>query len=123
MTVVEAMIDLAEKEAAVAESRMRMAKVLEKANEYQKTKGDLVLGHVDKEISIDDPKKDTEPEKATEETPAVTIDDVRAVLADLSQNGRTADVKTLLDKHGAVKLSAVDPKEYAALIEEAKALK
>ncbi len=123
MTVIEAMIDLADKEAAVAESRMRLAKVLEKANEYQQPKGDPAPGPVNVDVSVDEPKKEPESEKAVEEAPAVSIDDVRAVLAELSQNGHTADVKTLLDKHGAIKLSAVDPKEYAALIEEAKAIK
>lgn len=51
--------------------------------------------------------------------PTVTIEQVRAVLSELSRAGKTAQVKELLKKHGGDKLSAVDPTEYLALLEEA----
>ena len=62
---------------------------------------------------------------AEEPKPAETIplERVRSVLADKSRLGHTADVKALLQKHGAVKLSEVDPEEYAVLLAEAEALK
>jgi hypothetical protein len=46
--------------------------------------------------------------------PAVTLEQVRAVLADKSRAGKTAAVRELLLSHGAEKLSAIDPAEYAA---------
>ncbi len=54
---------------------------------------------------------------------AIPLEKVRAVLADKSRLGHTAEVKALLQKHGAVKLSEVDPAKYATLLAEAEALK
>lgn len=54
---------------------------------------------------------------------AIPLEKVRAVLADKSRLGHTAEVKVLLQKHGAVKLSEVNPAEYAALLAEAEVLK
>ncbi len=53
----------------------------------------------------------------------IPLEKVRAVLADKSRLGHTAEVKMLLQKHRAVKLSEVDPAEYAELLAEAEALK
>ncbi len=54
--------------------------------------------------------------------PAVTLEQVRAVLADKSRAGHTAAVRALLEKHGAAKLSQVDPKNYEALLKDAEVL-
>ena len=51
-----------------------------------------------------------------------TLEQVRAVLAEKSRNGYTAKVRALLEKHGAAKLSEIDPAEYAALLAEAEVL-
>lgn len=53
----------------------------------------------------------------------VTLVQVRAVLAEKSQAGFTAEVRGLLEKHGAQKLSQIDPVNYAALLSDAEALK
>lgn len=53
-------------------------------------------------------------------TEAVSISEIRAVLAEKSRSGFTDSVKALLQKHGASKLSGVSPEEYAVLLEEAK---
>ena len=44
------------------------------------------------------------------------------VLAEKSRSGHTAEVRTLLQKHGADKLSEIDPAEYPALLAEVEAL-
>lgn len=54
---------------------------------------------------------------------AIPLEKIRAVLADKSRLGHTAEIKALLQKHGAVKLSEVDPAEYASLLAEAEVLK
>lgn len=54
--------------------------------------------------------------------PQITIDQVRAVLAEKSGDGKTAEVKALLYKYDAGKLSGVKPEDYAALLEEARTL-
>lgn len=59
---------------------------------------------------------------ASEPEKTVTIEDVRAVLAAKSQDGKTKEVKALLMKYDAGKLSGVNPKDYAALLKEAEVL-
>lgn len=59
---------------------------------------------------------------STKPPPAVTLEQVRAALSIKSQEGYTADVRALLQKHGAEKLSAIDPSHYAALLADAEAL-
>lgn len=54
---------------------------------------------------------------------SITIEQVRAVMAEKSQAGLTSKVKELLEKYGANKLSAVNPDDYADLMEEAAQLK
>ena len=52
----------------------------------------------------------------------VTLAQVRAVLAEKSRCGHTAQVRELLQKHGAAKLSAINPTEFESLLSEAAAL-
>jgi hypothetical protein len=52
----------------------------------------------------------------------VTLEQVRAVLAEKSRSGHIAQVRELLQKHGAAKLSAIDPAEFEALLGEAAAI-
>lgn len=58
------------------------------------------------------------------ETPKkqLSLTEVRAVLAEKSRAGFTKDVKELLIKHGADKLSDIKPDEYETLLAEAEAL-
>jgi hypothetical protein len=58
---------------------------------------------------------------APDEKP-ITLEAVRAVLAEKSRAGHTAKVRELLEKHGAAKLSEIDPSEYPALLAEAEVL-
>lgn len=54
--------------------------------------------------------------------PALTLEQVRAVLADKSRAGHTTEIRELLKKYGASKLSLVNPKYYEALLREAEVL-
>ncbi len=65
-----------------------------------------------------------QPEPANPEPPTkpVTLAEVRAVLANKSRAGFTEEVKQLVMKHGAEKLSGVPESEYAALMKEAESL-
>jgi len=49
----------------------------------------------------------------------ITIEHVRAVLAEKSQSGKQPEVKALILKYGANKLTDVDPSHYTALLKEA----
>jgi|AGTN01.3.fsa_nt_gi hypothetical protein len=57
------------------------------------------------------------------ETKPVSLEQVRSVLAEKSQDGFTVEVRRLLEKHGATKLSRINPSEYSTLLLEAEALK
>ena len=49
-----------------------------------------------------------------------TLEQVRSTLAELSRKGYTDAVRELLRKHGANKLSEVEPARYEALMADAK---
>lgn len=63
------------------------------------------------------PKADT----PQEEKPP-TLAAVRAVLAEKSRSGKTAQLKELLIKHGDEKLSEINPQEYKSLLAEVEVL-
>ena len=63
-----------------------------------------------------------EPAAKEEKKLELKLEDVRAVLAEKSRAGHTAAIRTLLQKYGASKLSAVDPKHYEDLIKDAEVL-
>ena len=52
----------------------------------------------------------------------VAVEDIRAVLAQKSQDGKSKEIKKLLGKYGVAKLSAVRSEDYPALLAEAKVL-
>ena len=64
---------------------------------------------------------ETAPPSNQEEKP-MTLAEVRAVLAEKSRAGHTAEVRELLLKHGAEKLSDIDPAEYPSLLADAEVL-
>ena len=57
---------------------------------------------------------------APDTAPAIKLEDVRAVLADISRKGHTKEMKALLMEFGAEKLSEVDPSHYPDLLQKAK---
>ena len=60
-------------------------------------------------------------EKAQQGNPA-TLEGIRALMAQKTQEGKSKEVKELLQKFGAAKLSAVKPEDYPALMQEAQVL-
>ncbi|MBQ9900760.1 MAG: DNA ligase [Clostridia bacterium] len=51
-----------------------------------------------------------------------TLEEVRAILAEKARAGFTSEVRELLGRYGADRLSAADPKHYAAIVKEAEVL-
>lgn len=54
--------------------------------------------------------------------PQLKLEDLRAVLAEKSRAGHTAEVRALLKKHGVDKLSEIDPAKYEALLQDAEVI-
>ena len=59
---------------------------------------------------------------SSEEPTPPSLEDVRHKLILAAQAGFSAEVKALITKYGADRLSAVDPSHYAALLSEADAI-
>ena len=64
------------------------------------------------------PQKEEVVKKAVEK--AITLEEVRSVLANLSHSGQKETVLKLLQKHGGSRLSEVPPEQYAALFADAQ---
>lgn len=65
---------------------------------------------------------DEAPDTVVPVEPRLTLEQVRAVLADKSRKGHTSEIRTLLQKYGAAKLSGIDPVHYKALLADAEVL-
>ena len=61
-------------------------------------------------------------EEPVKKQPEIPMEKVRGLLADKSRAGHTAEIREILKKHGADKLSEVDPAEYPAIMKEAEEL-
>lgn len=93
----------------------------------------MVESEGDKKTEVEVENIETRPEEITDNTvnsseaveenlPAATLEDVRAVLAKKSQEGKTALVRELIAQYGVTKLSEVDEKYYAELMKKAEEL-
>ena len=94
---------------------------------------DTIRSLADSLQAIAEAMEGNESVETTEETPTftqtkhtekpVSLEQVRATLAEKSQAGFTAEIRGLLEKHGAPKLSQINPANYAALLADAEELK
>ena len=57
------------------------------------------------------------------EQPKLSLEEVRAILAEKSRAGFTAKIQLLLEKYGASKLSKIDAGHYQALVKDVEELK
>lgn len=72
---------------------------------------------------------DVPAESAPEEKPAkaekkkvVTLEEVRGVLAEKSRAGFTAEVRAIIEKYGAERLSEIDPASFEAVLKDAEVI-
>ena len=82
---------------------------------------ETVTSHL-KELLVSEENAKVEMPRA-EPSKKIGLEDVRAVLAKLSQHGKTAEVKELITKYGAAKLSDVDEDKYEDLLKDAEGIK
>lgn len=83
---------------------------------------DSLLTLCDAAVSGNQPEE-TAPEEAPAPAPTkprIEFEQVRAFLADKSQDGYTDQVKELLSRYGAKKLSDISPDDYEGLMAEAE---
>ena len=96
----------------------------------QKFSSQTTNAYLDTFVEIYDPEKD-EPQaaEAPKEQPTpkqdeatVTFVQLRSRLSEISRSGKTAEVKELIAKYGASKLSDIAESDYAAVLAEAEGL-
>lgn len=67
-------------------------------------------------------KAQPEAQMETQQEKPATLEGIRALMAQKTQEGKSKEIKELLQKYGAAKLSAVKPEDYPALMQEAQVL-
>jgi len=105
MSQIKLLLDVADNLRSLADSIQAIVQVI-KINEFTQP--------AKKEPPAEEPKPTVK---------AVSLEKVRASLAEKSQAGFTVEVRGLLEKYGAPKLSQIDPVNYSALLADAEALK
>ena len=63
-------------------------------------------------------EKTAEPETKEPVKKPLTLEDVRKVAADKARKGFTSEVRSLIQKYGADKLSGIDAAQYEAFLKE-----
>jgi len=77
----------------------------------------------DHDAGYDEPEtQEGAPKLDSPKPKAPTLEEVRSVLADKASAGHREAVQALLHKHGAKRLSDIDPSAFGALIAEARAI-
>ena len=87
--------------------------------EYLNTFEVLYDPEKDEPEATEAPKEQPAPEQKTE---TVTFVQLRSRLSEISRSGKTAEVKELIAKYGASKLSDIAESDYAAVLAEAEGL-
>lgn len=127
MSKIKLLLDVVQDMRSLADSLQAVADAVadngEAETELTTTKEPEKAGRSGKAAAKNTAKKDAKPAAKQEpEEKALTLEEVRAVLAEKSRSGHTEEVRELLAKHGADKLSEIDPAEYVALLAEAEVL-
>lgn len=88
-------------------------------NAYLDTFEEIYDPEKDEPQAAEAPKEQPAPEQKTEN---VTFVQLRSRLSEISRSGKTAEVKELIAKYGASKLSDIVESDYAAVLAEAEGL-
>ena len=123
MSKIKLLLDVVEDVRAVADSLIPVIERFKNLAESLQAVADALASTETQAERIAPPSEDPKAlpqEIKTEATPS--LEQVRAVLADKSRMGFTAEIRTLLQKYGATKLSGIDPVHYKALIADAEVL-
>lgn len=84
--------------------------------------GEMLLGAAERLIRACEASPAKQVKTIALQEESLTIEDVRRVLAQKSREGFTAEIRTLLEKHGADRLSKIAPEHYAVLLKEAESI-
>lgn len=123
MSKIKLLLDVVEDARAVADSLIPVIEKFKNLAESLQAVADALASTETKAERVDahpeEPKALPQEAKA-EATPS--LEQVRAVLADKSRKGHTAEIRALLQKYGASKLSGIAPANYKALLADVEVL-
>lgn len=87
-------------------SRIKMLKeIKEEAESLATSIGNFLISFEDEDVNEKEEKK-------------ISLEEVRKILADKSRLGHTKQIRELLIKYGANKLSEIDPSKYSSLLQD-----
>lgn len=92
---------------------------LQTTNAYLDTFEEIYVPEKDEPQAAEAPKEQPTPKQ---EEATVTFVQLRSRLSEISRSGKTAEVKELIAKYGASKLSDIAESDYAAVLAEAEGL-
>ena len=119
MTKIEALKEIGEGLARVAAAILVFA---EEGEEVKTGEPKAAEEKVEKSKAAEEKAKEPKPVEEKKAEKKYTLEDVRKELSAKSSAGFTDEVRSLLERHGASKLSAIAESEYAAIMEEVKAI-
>lgn len=102
----------------------KMSEISQAVDELRRC-GELLIGiseSLTELLSSSEPKVSTNESHFPVPEKVITLEEIRSVLSEKSRDGHTAEVRSLLLKHGAEKLSEISPSKYPALLAEAVVL-
>ena len=83
-----------------------------------------LFSNTEKDGSANNPSsnenKEQKPKQSEKKT--ISIEEVRMVMAEKSRAGFTDEIKSIITKHGADRLSDIDPTEFETVLAEAKVI-
>lgn len=97
----------------MAQLMMKVAEDLRSLSDSVQAVCKVIMEGLSEETKVNDL-----PEKKAE--PAISIEKVRGILASKSQAGYSAEVRAIVSKYGASRLSDIDPKDYPAVLKDAE---
>ncbi|MCI1574710.1 MAG: hypothetical protein LKH78_03135 [Weizmannia coagulans] len=110
-TLEKVLLNLSNLLSSQASAQLYTEAALEKVNAPEKEKS---------EDRKKDPAKDQQPDpEPKEDKPTISLEAVRAKLAELSQAGMQKEVKALINSYGVKKLTEIPKDKYAEVLEKA----
>lgn len=123
MSKIKMLLDVVEDVRAVADSLIPVIENFKKLAESLQAVADAMATTETKvgKVTVASDTAKALPQKA-ESVDTPSLESIRAVLAEKSRQGHTAEIRSLLQKYGASKLSDIDPSRYEELLAEAEVL-
>lgn len=120
--VTKAMVDMADSMEVLAKNIRTCGKAIMEITETVSEFINLPREAPQEETSKELPAPNEEADTAEEPEKEWSLEEVRMVLADKSRAGHTEEIRALISKFGADRLSDIEPADFAALMAEAEVI-